>query len=40
MDKQLIQAAVNRLVEVYEPETVFIFGSLAWGNPGKGSDLD
>ncbi|MCP5101931.1 MAG: nucleotidyltransferase domain-containing protein [bacterium] len=40
MDKQLIQTAVNRLVETYEPETIFIFGSVAWGKPDEGSDLD
>lgn len=40
MNKQLIQTAVNRLVEAYEPEAIFIFGSLAWGSPEEGSDLD
>ncbi len=40
MDKQLIQLAVKKLVEVYDPHAVFIFGSFAWGKPGPGSDLD
>ena len=40
MDKQIIQLAVKRLVEVYNPETIFIYGSQAWGNPDEESDLD
>ena len=40
MNKQLIQTVVNRLVETYQPKTIFIFGSLAWGKPDEGSDLD
>lgn len=36
----MIQTAVNRVVEVDKPETVFIFGSLAWGSPGEGSELN
>jgi predicted nucleotidyltransferase len=40
MDKQLIELAVKKLAEVYEPATIFIYGSFAWGKPGAGSDLD
>lgn len=40
MDKQLIRLAVKKLVETYEPQAVFVFGSFAWGTPGPGSDLD
>jgi predicted nucleotidyltransferase len=40
MDKQLIQLTVKKLVEIYDPETIFIYGSQAWGQPGEGSDLD
>lgn len=40
MNKQLIQTVVNRLVETYQPEAIFIFGSFAWGKPNEGSDLD
>ena len=40
MNKQLIRLAVNKLVEAYDPQAVFIFGSFAWGKPGPGSDLD
>jgi len=40
MNSEVIRLAVNKLVEVYKPETIFIFGSYAWGNPDPGSDLD
>jgi uncharacterized protein len=40
MNKQLIQTVVNRLVETYQPKTIFIFGSFAWGKSDEGSDLD
>jgi uncharacterized protein len=40
MDKQLIRLAVKKLVDAYSPETIFIFGSHAWGKPEPGSDLD
>jgi predicted nucleotidyltransferase len=40
MDKQLIELAVKKLAEVYEPTAIFIYGSFAWGKPGAGSDLD
>jgi len=40
VDKQTIRLAVEKLVEAYEPLTVFIFGSFAWGTPGPDSDLD
>lgn len=40
MNKKLIQSAVKRLVEAYDPLNVFVFGSYAWGHPQPGSDLD
>lgn len=40
MDKQVIRLAVSKLVEVYNPETIFIYGSQAWGKPDENSDLD
>ena len=30
----------RRLVAVYQPEQVVLFGSHAWGEPGEGSDVD
>ena len=30
----------RRLVAVYQPEQVVLFGSHAWGEPNEGSDVD
>jgi predicted nucleotidyltransferase len=35
-----IQRIVDRIVEGHRPEKVILFGSLAWGKPGEGSDVD
>ncbi|MBI5841555.1 MAG: nucleotidyltransferase domain-containing protein [Chloroflexi bacterium] len=31
---------VSRLVEEFHPETIYLFGSHAWGTPHDGSDMD
>jgi len=31
---------VSRLVEEFHPETIYLFGSHAWGRPHDGSDMD
>ncbi len=35
-----IEEAKNRLVHVYNPLKIYIFGSYAWGMPTHSSDLD
>ncbi len=35
-----IQEAVQKLVEVYQPKVIYLFGSYAWGEPTEDSDLD
>ena len=30
----------RRLVEEFDPEAIYLFGSYAWGQPEPGSDLD
>jgi predicted nucleotidyltransferase len=35
-----IKEVVTRLVEVYHPLEIYLFGSYAWGNPTEDSDLD
>jgi len=35
-----IRESIDRLIEAYKPEEVYIFGSYAWGNPSKNSDVD
>ncbi len=30
----------RRLVDIYKPQEILLFGSYAWGKPDNGSDLD
>ncbi|MDP3103522.1 MAG: nucleotidyltransferase domain-containing protein [Candidatus Methanoperedens sp.] len=38
--EELIQEIKNRIVSTVHPEKIIIFGSYAYGNPTKDSDLD
>jgi uncharacterized protein len=38
--KDTIQEVINRLVKVYNPLEIYLFGSYAWGKPDDDSDLD
>lgn len=40
IDEQLIQKIKERLVSVYDPNAIYLFGSRVWGEPDKASDLD
>ena len=40
MHQNIIDEVKNRLIEVYHPLEIYIFGSYAWGNPTADSDLD
>ena len=40
IDKSTIEEVKKRLVEVYNPVAIYIFGSYAWGTPTEESDLD
>jgi uncharacterized protein len=40
ISKSKIQEAVKRLATTYEPLTIYLFGSYAWGEPHEDSDLD
>lgn len=31
---------IRRLVEEFQPETIYLFGSYAWGKPDEDSDMD
>jgi predicted nucleotidyltransferase len=31
---------IRRLVEEFQPETIYLFGSHAWGQPTEDSDMD
>lgn len=35
-----IEEIKNRLIKVYDPLTIYLFGSYAWGMPDEDSDLD
>ena len=37
---EIIEEAKKRLIEVYNPIAIYIFGSYAWGTPTEESDLD
>ncbi len=39
-EKSLVKKIRDSLIEVYEPEAIYLFGSHAWGNPEKDSDFD
>jgi len=40
IDKELLEEIKNCLIEIYQPQLIYIFGSYAWGNPDIKSDLD
>lgn len=40
IEKNNLSLIVNRLVEAYQPVSIYLFGSYAWGNPSEQSDLD
>jgi predicted nucleotidyltransferase len=37
---EVIEEVKRRLVEVYDPVKIYLFGSYAWGCPTEDSDLD
>jgi uncharacterized protein len=36
----VIEEIKNRLIKVYNPLQIYLFGSYAWGTPDEDSDLD
>ncbi|MFH1831764.1 MAG: nucleotidyltransferase domain-containing protein [bacterium] len=40
ISKETIEEVKNRLVKTYNPVTIYLFGSYAWGTPTEDSDLD
>jgi predicted nucleotidyltransferase len=40
LNKNLENKILSRLIEAYQPEEIYIFGSYAWGNPDEHSDID
>lgn len=40
IDEATIREVTSRLVDEYNPEAIYLFGSYAWGSPNEDSDLD
>lgn len=40
IENKTIKEVIRRLVDVYHPEEIYLFGSYAWGHPTDDSDLD
>lgn len=40
IDRDLIERVRRRIVEAYDPEAIYLFGSAARGEQRQGSDLD
>lgn len=40
IENKTINEVVRRLIAVYHPEEIYLFGSYAWGQPTDDSDLD
>ncbi|MCB9492719.1 MAG: nucleotidyltransferase domain-containing protein [Epsilonproteobacteria bacterium] len=40
VSNEMIEAVTKKLVSAYNPITIYLFGSHAWGQPDAGSDLD
>lgn len=38
--KKDIDIIKKRLINLYSPKAIYLFGSYAWGNPEKDSDID
>lgn len=38
--EDIIKIAKEKLIEVYSPNVIYLFGSYAWGTPDNDSDLD
>ncbi len=35
-----LKEITSRLIKIYNPEEIYLFGSYAWGTPGAHSDID
>ena len=40
VDKKILNEIVSRFVKLYHPQSIYLFGSHAWGTPTSESDLD
>lgn len=40
VEKSTLEEIKKRLVELYHPKAIYLFGSYAWGTPHRESDFD
>ncbi|MFH1643797.1 MAG: nucleotidyltransferase domain-containing protein [bacterium] len=40
LSEKTLEVIKKRLIKIYNPLKIYIFGSYAWGNPTEDSDLD
>ena len=40
LDQKTLEEITQRLVQTYDPLEIYLFGSYAWGQPTKDSDID
>lgn len=40
INQEIIEEVKKRLIAVYQPKEIYLFGSYAWGTPQEDSDLD
>ncbi len=40
IEARIIEQIKQRLIKLYEPQKIYLFGSYAWGQPTKYSDID
>ncbi len=40
IDNDILEKIVKRLINIYNPIEIYLYGSYAWGNPGRYSDID
>jgi predicted nucleotidyltransferase len=40
LEKETLKNIINKLVKIYSPIGIYIFGSYAWGEPTENSDID
>jgi predicted nucleotidyltransferase len=40
MDNAVVKQILDRIIPVYHPKAVYLYGSRAWGEPSADSDID
>ena len=40
INQEKINYMVEKMVEIYQPKRIYLFGSYAWGKPDEDSDID